>query len=258
MRPTRRRARRSWLGPPRLLPLVIVAASAALVVRLDGLGQHLRSLANATVIVAEAQADDGPGRDVVPLAPSAGGTATEPAHEPAAPPLSPSPSPMPPLDEEQAAAPDTAEADAARLSPAEIEVLQQLAERRSQLVSREREIADRSVLLEAAEARIDQKVTELKELRATLEGLVSAFEAQEDTKIRSLVKIYETMKPRDAARIFEELEMDTLLLVADRMKDRSLAPIMANLNPAKAKEVTVELARLRQLPAEFQPATARQ
>jgi flagellar motility protein MotE (MotC chaperone) len=256
MRPTRRRARRSCLGPPRLLPLVIVAASAALVVRLDGIGQHLRSLANATVIVAEAQADDGPGRDVVPLAPSAGGTATEPAEEPASPPAPPAPTPPP--DEEQATTAESAQADAARLSPAEIEVLQQLADRRSQLVSREREIADRSVLLEAAEARIDQKVTELKELRATLEGLVSAFEAQEDTKIRSLVKIYETMKPRDAARIFEELEMDTLLLVADRMKDRSLAPIMANLNPAKAKEVTVELARLRQLPAEFQPATASQ
>ncbi len=251
MRPTRRRARRSWLGPPRLLPLVIVAASAALVVRLDGLGQNLRSLANATVTIAEAQADDGTKHGSEPLAAAAGGGGAEAAGEPASPP--------PPTDQEPAPAADPPSAEApvvASLSPAEIEVLQQLAERRNQLDTRERDIADRSVLLEAAEARIDQKVTELKELRATLEELVSAFEAQEDSKIRSLVKIYETMKPRDAARIFEELEMDTLLMVADRMKERSLAPIMANLNPAKAKEVTVELARLRQLPAEFQPATA--
>jgi len=56
------------------------------------------------------------------------------------------------------------------------------------------------------------------------------------------------MKPRDAARIFEELDMDTLLLVAERMKERKLAPLMAQMNPEKAKEMTVELARLRQLP----------
>jgi flagellar motility protein MotE (MotC chaperone) len=58
------------------------------------------------------------------------------------------------------------------------------------------------------------------------------------------------MKPKDAARIFEELDMDTLLLVSERMKERKLAPIMAKMNPARATEITVELSRLRNLPNE--------
>ncbi len=58
------------------------------------------------------------------------------------------------------------------------------------------------------------------------------------------------MKPKDAARIFEELEMDTLLLVTERMKERKLAPIMAKMNPARATEITVELSRLRNLPSD--------
>ena len=65
--------------------------------------------------------------------------------------------------------------------------------------------------------------------------------------MRSLVKIYENMKPKDAARIFEELEMATLLPVVERMGERRLAPVMADMNPAKARKITEELARLRQL-----------
>ena len=56
------------------------------------------------------------------------------------------------------------------------------------------------------------------------------------------------MKPKDAARIFEDLELDTLLEVSERMKERKLAGIIAKMSPQKAREITVELRRLRNLP----------
>ncbi len=139
--------------------------------------------------------------------------------------------------------------DPTLLTQAEIELLQQLAERRQVLESREQELGIRTGLLTAAESRIDKKVEELKVLRETIAGLIKTFDAQQDAKLLSLVKIYENMKPKDAARIFEDLELDTLLDVAERMKERKLAPVMAKMNPEKAREMTVELARLRQLPA---------
>jgi len=61
------------------------------------------------------------------------------------------------------------------------------------------------------------------------------------------------MKPKDAARIFEELEMGTLLEVAERMKERKLAPVMAELGPERAREMTVELRALRELPRQSAP-----
>ena len=144
--------------------------------------------------------------------------------------------------------------DPTLLTQAEIDLLQQLAERRQVLESREQELEIRTGLLAAAESRIDKKVEELRVLRETISGLIKTFDAQQDAKLLSLVKIYESMKPKEAARIFEELEMDTLLEVAERMKERKLAPIMAKMDPEKARDMTVELSRLRQLPTVGQQA----
>lgn len=138
--------------------------------------------------------------------------------------------------------------DPTLLTQAEIDLLQQLAERRRVLETREQEMEIRTGLLTAAETRIDKKIEELKVLRETISGLIKTFDAQQDAKLLSLVKIYESMKPKDAAIIFEDLDLDILLDVAERMKERKLAPIMAKMAPAKAREMTVELARLRELP----------
>jgi len=56
------------------------------------------------------------------------------------------------------------------------------------------------------------------------------------------------MKPKDAARVFDTLDMPILLDVLQRMKERLAAPILANMDPERAKSVTVELAQRRQLP----------
>lgn len=138
--------------------------------------------------------------------------------------------------------------DPTLLTPQEIDLLQQLAERRRKLDAQQREVESRQGLLKAAEARINRKIGELKKLQGEIEDRIKVFDEQQDKKIESLVKIYENMKPKDAARIFEDLELDTLLEVAERMKERKLAPIMARMNPEKAREVTVELRALRDLP----------
>ena len=138
--------------------------------------------------------------------------------------------------------------DPTLLSPAEIEILQQLAVRRDNLDAREAEFSAREGLFKAAEERIDKKIAELQNLRVTIDSLIKKFDAQQDAKLNSLVKIYENMKPKSAARIFEQLEMDTLLEVAERMKERKLAGIMAQLGEERAREVTVELRRLREMP----------
>ena len=126
--------------------------------------------------------------------------------------------------------------------------MQKLAERREELEKSVQEMSIREGILNAAELRIDRKIQELRGLQAAIDNLIKKHDDQEETKIRSLVKIYENMKPKDAARIFEELDMDTLLLVAERMKERKLAPVMAQMKSTKAKDVTIRLSTLRSLP----------
>ncbi|HYN37784.1 MAG TPA: hypothetical protein VES39_00865, partial [Rhodospirillales bacterium] len=124
--------------------------------------------------------------------------------------------------------------------------LQQLSARREALDARAVDIERRGDLLRAGEARLDQKLAEMKELQTLLQGLLKSHDSQQEAQMRSLVKIYENMKPKDAARIFGELEMVTLLPVVERMSERKLAPVMAEMNPAKARTITEELAKQRQ------------
>ncbi len=260
----------------RFLPVVIAVAALALIVKAELVMSRLPLLLAGTVAIADAQAADPAA--VTGTRPAGGGADMEAAGADA--PAAPDPpggggdgdAGGPGSDAVRGAgetavttpgrgmpadgSPASADGAPTTFSEAEVEVLQQLAARRKTLDEREAELGRQTALIEAAEARIETRIQELRDLRATLEQLVAVYEQQEDAKVRSLVKIYENMKPKDAAKIFEALEMDTLLLVAERMKERKLAPIMAEMNPGKAREMTVELSRLRRIPDVPPPPSA--
>ncbi len=131
---------------------------------------------------------------------------------------------------------------------ADMDVLKQLAERRAQLDKRARDLDTREALLKVAEQRVDQKIKEMETLRVQLQGMVNQISGAQTAQLDNLVKIYETMKPQDAAKIFEALDMPVLLGVIQRMKPKSTAPIMAAMAPEKAKELTIALTKQDQLP----------
>jgi flagellar motility protein MotE (MotC chaperone) len=136
----------------------------------------------------------------------------------------------------------------AETSPAELDVLKQLSDRREQLEKRSRDIDTREALLKVTEQRIAQKVKELETLRGQVQTLVNQAGGAQQAQLDNLVKIYETMKPDEAARIFETLDMPVLMGVIKLMKPARTAPIMAKMPPEKAKEVTVALTKQDQLP----------
>lgn len=125
----------------------------------------------------------------------------------------------------------------------EIAVLQELSERRRALEQQESELNLREGLLNAAEQRIEVKITEMQSLRDEINGLIRVYDDQEQAELQKLVKIYETMKPKDAARILQEMELNLLLSIMESMKERSSAPILASMNPQIARDLTSELAR---------------
>ncbi|HTI88430.1 MAG TPA: hypothetical protein VL966_17650 [Alphaproteobacteria bacterium] len=136
-------------------------------------------------------------------------------------------------------------------SPADIDVLQQLADRRAELEAWASDLAMREQLLKVTESRIEGQVGDLKNAQSALKGLLKQYDQEQESKLKSLVKVYEAMKPRDAARIFEQLEMDVLLDVVERMKEAKVAPVLAAMNPDKAKDVTFELAQRRKMGAQL-------
>src|SRR5580704_11015707 len=124
-------------------------------------------------------------------------------------------------------------------------VLLELRRRRDELDARETMVTTREATLAAAELRLGARVGELQTLQKKLEDLEQAREQRDDASWQGLVKLYETMKPRDAAAIFNDLDMPVLLGVVDRMKDAKAATVLAAMQPDKAREVTTKLAALR-------------
>jgi flagellar motility protein MotE (MotC chaperone) len=98
------------------------------------------------------------------------------------------------------------------------------------------------------------RVEELTALQGRLEALERERAAREDAGLRGLVKLYEGMRPRDAATIFDELDMPVLLSIVDRMREARAAPVLGAMRPDRARALTAELARLRAERVEQQAA----
>ncbi len=138
--------------------------------------------------------------------------------------------------------------DPLMMSRAELDLLQDLVNRREELNARDAQISVRERLLETTERRIDGKIAQLEDLEVRISALVETYEANENEQMGSIVKVYETMKPKDAARIFERLSMSIQLDVAIRMKESKMALIMAQMSNEAAELLTSELAHRASLP----------
>jgi len=129
-----------------------------------------------------------------------------------------------------------------------MELLKDLTRKKESLAKREQNLLTREALLKAGEKELDRKYQELTQLRTEIESLLETQSEEEQARIQSLVKVYEGMKAKDAARIFDTLDLDVLVAVVSQMSERRLSPILAGMNPERARTVTIVLAEQKQLP----------
>ena len=128
-------------------------------------------------------------------------------------------------------------------SASERAVLERLQSRRQELDSRARELEIRESLLKAHEQRIEAKVEELKGTESRIEAATKLKDDADAARFKSIVTMYENMKPKDAAKIFDRMDMSVLIDVASRMKAQKMSDVLAQMLPDNAEKLTVELAR---------------
>lgn len=223
-----------------LLPVLAGVAAASFALRLPGMADDVAAVmprGNPAQAAESAPATAAP----APSAPAPAAPAGEPAanHDAAASgteiPASAATDPAPAFD------PD-------KLTPGEIEVLQNLARRREEIEARARELDSREALVAAAEARVDKKLAEIKAIEDKITAAQAQQSVEQDQQLARLVKVYEAMKPADAAMIFNTLDAQVLIDVASRMKEAKIAPVLAAMDPEAAKSLTVALATRRANP----------
>ena len=66
---------------------------------------------------------------------------------------------------------------------------------------------------------------------------------QEAARFKGIITMYESMKPKDAAKVFDRLEMPVLIEIASQIAPRKMSDIMGLMQPEAAERLTVELAR---------------
>ena len=140
-------------------------------------------------------------------------------------------------------APTAAElAKEAGLSPAELQVLQSLGTRRGQLDQRESDLDTQVQLIAAAEAKLDARIAQMNGLKTDIQGLLNQADQQQQSETDRLVRVYEAMKPKDAAGRMTLMDNSVRLPMAAKMKERALAAILSQMPPEDAKALTEKLA----------------
>jgi flagellar motility protein MotE (MotC chaperone) len=142
----------------------------------------------------------------------------------------------------ETAAPPPADMPKPSLSAGERAVLESLAQRRQELETRGREMEVRESLLKAAEKRIEARLQELKELEARLTGVATKKDEAEAAKFKSLVSMYENMKAKDAAKVFDRLNMRVLIELVNAMNPRRMSDILGQMTPDVVERLTIEIA----------------
>jgi len=127
-------------------------------------------------------------------------------------------------------------------SPAERALLERLQERRKEIETRAQEIEARESLLQASEQRLEARLAELKQMEQKVTEAAVRQDESEAAKFKTLVTMYENMKAKDAARIFDRLDMRVLLEVASQINPRRMSDILGQMSPEAAERLTVELA----------------
>lgn len=130
------------------------------------------------------------------------------------------------------------------------QLLERLTARRNELQQYEQDLTLRASIVDAAEKRIEERTATLQALEGQISTLVDQRQQMETGQFASIVAMYETMRPKDAANIFNNLDMNVLLQVSKTMNPRKMAPILAAMDPARAQELTVKMADMSEQPVD--------
>ncbi len=166
---------------------------------------------------------------------------SEPAATPAGEPLRSSTKPPPPAKLDVAGNEYKMEPGQVN-SPGERAILKRLRERNQSLEKRNRDLDMRENLIKAAEKRVEARVEELKDIKAHVDSVAVDHDKAEQERFKSIVTMYENMKAKDAARIFDRLDLRILVQVVTLINPRKMSEILAQMTPEAAERLTVELA----------------
>lgn len=122
------------------------------------------------------------------------------------------------------------------------EVLEALRTREARVAEREARAATEAQTLSTARQVIDARIATLEAAEQKLAATIAMADQAAEKDVARLVAVYESMKPKEAARLFGEMEADFAAGFLARMRPEAAAAVMAGLDPGKAYAISIVLA----------------
>lgn len=126
-------------------------------------------------------------------------------------------------------------------APAPDALLAALKQREGDLDTREKTIADRAQALNVAEAKLAEQLAAFEKARGQLESTLASADQAAEKDIDRMTTVYEKMRPADAAKILDKMDVTFAGGLLARMRPEIAAQVMAGMSPEAAYAVTVSV-----------------
>lgn len=117
-----------------------------------------------------------------------------------------------------------------------------LSDRERMASVREAAIEERMAALDLAEEVIARRLTELEQAESALRETLSVADKASENDLTQLTEVYQAMKPKDAAALFEGMDPEFAAGFLGRMRATEAAAILSGMSSEKAYAVSALLA----------------
>ncbi len=128
---------------------------------------------------------------------------------------------------------------------AETDLARDILARRSDIDGEQKGLEDQKRILDAAKAALDEKMRDLDNSMAALAERQAAHKETMAAETERLVKIYEEMPPKEAAAIFNIMDIHVLVSLASKMSPRKISAVMGYMVPERVNLVSQYMAGVR-------------
>jgi flagellar motility protein MotE (MotC chaperone) len=118
-----------------------------------------------------------------------------------------------------------------------------LLRKQANLELQEEELAKKKGELMAIQEEINRKIESLTKLRNEIRSQVNQKKAEQDAKLRHLIKAYSAMKPSKAATLIEKLDLTFAIELLSKMKGDTVGNILTFVEVEKAAKISEGLAK---------------
>ena len=130
------------------------------------------------------------------------------------------------------------------------EIFAEIQHERQLLAQQGQAMLEREAKLQLGQQTLETEAQQLLGFKSALEELLAKVESAQNEDIDRLVNLYRNMKPKEAAGIINELDMESTVLILATMAERDAAPILANIDPSRARAISKILIQRSKLPGD--------